>query len=360
MNRGASQSLESLGLARKPPKSTRPPAAPTRAAAAASPAAANRPPPSFNGEAASGGVGGAAGKGGRVQLVRLRVALLLLVVLWVVLLVGTAGWFGWGASQGRPASSPPGAGSAATPAGPVLAASFTGSSACDGCHAAEHRAWQTSQHAGPMQHATPASVLGDFDNARFSHGGITSVFSTRDGKFYARTDGPDGRLADFEIVYTFGLAPLQQYLVALPGGRLQALSFTWDSRPKAADGQRWFRQYPNEKIDFKDGLYWTKRSQNWKFMCADCHSSLVKKGYDAATGQFNTRFAEISVGCEACHGPGSAHAAWAKNKTADPAKGLTAALDERRGVAWRINADTGNAVRSGGRSTDREIEVCAR
>lgn len=42
-------------------------------------------------------------------------------------------------------------------------------------------------------------------------------------------------------------------------------------------------------------------------MCADCHSTAVTKGYDAATDTFNTQFAEISVGCEACHGPGSSH-----------------------------------------------------
>ena len=88
-----------------------------------------------------------------------------------------------------------------------------------------------------------------------------------------RTDGPDGKLADFEIKYTFGVKPLQQYLVELPGGRLQALSIAWDARPREAGGQRWFHLYPNERIDFRDELHWTRRQQNWNYMCADCHST---------------------------------------------------------------------------------------
>ena len=39
----------------------------------------------------------------------------------------------------------------------------------------------------------------------------------------------------------------------------------------------------------------------------DCHSTALTKGFDAATNTFRTQFAETSVGCEACHGPGAAH-----------------------------------------------------
>jgi Flp pilus assembly protein TadD len=210
-----------------------------------------------------------------------------------------------------------------------------------------------------MQHATAETVRGDFNDAKLIFDGVTSSFFKRDGKYFVRTDGPDGKLADFEVKYTFGLEPLQQYLVELPGGRLQALAVTWDTRPREQGGQRWFRQYPAEKLDFRDELHWTQRSQNWNFMCADCHSSQVTKGYDAAQNTFDTRWNEISVGCESCHGPGSAHIAWTKAKPADATKGLTVQLDERRGVTWNIDAATGNAKRSRARTGEREIEVCA-
>jgi tetratricopeptide (TPR) repeat protein len=210
-----------------------------------------------------------------------------------------------------------------------------------------------------MQHATAETVLGNFNEARHAFQGVTSTFFKRDGRFFVRTDGPDGRLADFEIRYTFGLAPLQQYLVELPGGRLQALAVGWDTRPKEAGGQRWFRQYPDEKIDHRDELHWTRRSQNWNFMCADCHSTDLRKGYDPSGDRFDTRWAELNVGCEACHGPASNHVAWAANRGPDPTRGLTVALDQRREVTWTIDPATGNAVRSTPNERRTEVDVCA-
>jgi len=111
----------------------------------------------------------------------------------------------------------------APPAATSAHATFVGAGACAGCHGRENAAWQNSQHAKAMQHATLDTVLGDFNNIRFTYDGIVSTFFRRDGKFFVNTDGADGRLADFEILYTFGLYPLQQYLVAFPDGRMQAL-----------------------------------------------------------------------------------------------------------------------------------------
>ena len=212
-----------------------------------------------------------------------------------------------------------------------------------------------------MQHASADTVLGDFNDVQFSFDGVRSAFFRREGKYFVRTDGPDGKLADFEVKYTFGLAPLQQYLVELPGGRLQALALSWDSRPRDAGGQRWFRQYPNEKLHHRDELHWTRRAQNWNFMCADCHSTDIVKNYDAAGDAFDTRWQEIAVGCESCHGPGSQHLKWAQRRDATGAgdMGLAVRLDERRGVSWMPDAASGNAQRSRPRTTDREIEVCA-
>ncbi len=126
-------------------------------------------------------------------------------------------------------------------------------------------------------------MLGDFNDASFDYYGVRSRFFRKDGKFLVETDGPDGKLATFEVKYTFGLDPLQQYLVEFPDGRLQALSLAWDSRPKEKGGQRWFHLYPNEEIKHDDILHWTKLNQNWNFMCAECHSTGVRKNYDAAT-----------------------------------------------------------------------------
>ena len=160
-------------------------------------------------------------------------------------------------------------------------AAFVGSEACAGCHRAEAELWRPSQHQRAMQHATEQSVLGDFNDARFEYHGVPSRFFRKDGRFFVETDGPDGKLATFEVKYTFGVEPLQQYLIAFPDGRLQALSIAWDSRPKDNGGQRWFHLYPHEEIRHDDVLHWTKLNQNWNFMCAECHSTGVHKNYDA-------------------------------------------------------------------------------
>jgi Tfp pilus assembly protein PilF len=250
----------------------------------------------------------------------------------------------------------------APPAATSAHATFVGAGACAGCHGRENAAWQNSQHAKAMQHATLDTVLGDFNNIRFTYDGIVSTFFRRDGKFFVNTDGADGRLADFEILYTFGLYPLQQYLVAFPDGRMQALSIAWDARPKSEGGGRWYHLYPNDHITYKDPLHWTRLNQNWNWMCADCHTTKLDRNYNVAANTYATTWKEINVACEACHGPGSNHVAWAKHapgseKLAD--HGLIVALDERRAVTWTKVAATGNAVRSAPLTSERELAVCA-
>ncbi len=86
-----------------------------------------------------------------------------------------------------------------------------------------------------MDVATETSVRGNFNNVTYTdpHNGVTSRFYRKDGKFYVETEGPDGKLGEFEITYTFGAYPLQQYLVPFPGGRLQCLNIAWDVEKKS-------------------------------------------------------------------------------------------------------------------------------
>jgi predicted CXXCH cytochrome family protein len=246
-------------------------------------------------------------------------------------------------------------------------ATFIGSDTCAGCHQAEAKLWDASQHKVAMQHATAKTVLGDFNDASFDYYGVHSRFFRNGDKFLVETDGPDGKLAEFEVKYTFGIDPLQQYLVEFPDGRIQALSIAWNTRPKDKGGQRWFHIYPNEEIKHDDILHWTKLNQNWNFMCAECHSTGLRKNYDAKADRFATIWAEISVGCEACHGQGSSHAAWARDqqswwpfgKREDLNKGLRVRFDERRDVIWPIDPKTGTAHRSVAPVTPRkEVETC--
>jgi predicted CXXCH cytochrome family protein len=252
-----------------------------------------------------------------------------------------------------------------SPDGPLAVraagARFVGSETCAGCHQAEAKLWQGSQHAHAMDHATDRSARGDFNDASFEYAGIRSRFFRRDGKFFVETDGPDGNLAMFEVKYTFGVDPLQQYLIEFPDGRVQALSIAWDTRPKERGGQRWFHLYPDGAITHADPLHWTKLNQNWNFMCAECHLTGVHKNYDAAQNRFATTFSEIHVGCEACHGAGSRHVEWAKTGTEaeNGGKGLAAMFDERAGVSWPVDRDSLLPKRSTPAATLRkEVETC--
>jgi tetratricopeptide (TPR) repeat protein len=194
---------------------------------------------------------------------------------------------------------------------PLREATFVGGQKCVDCHRKEYDKWLGSHHDDAMGFANEKTMKGDFNNAILKHDGVTSRFFRQGEKFFVNTPGPDGKLADFEITHTFGITPLQQYLVPFEGGRLQCLPIAWDTEKK-----KWFHLftevYPDEKILPDDWLYWTNPGQNWNTMCAECHSTHLRKGYDPETDTFNTTWSEIDVNCEACHGPGSRHVEWAE------------------------------------------------
>jgi predicted CXXCH cytochrome family protein len=191
---------------------------------------------------------------------------------------------------------------------PVSAeAGFVGRTACARCHEKETKAWTGSHHDLAMTEATEATVRGDFSGVSFEGDGMKARFFREGGKFLIETEGPDGKTAAFEVAYTFGWDPLQQYLIRFPGGRMQAFSLAWD-----VPGKRWFFLYPGKRIPRSDWLHWTRNGQNWNGMCAECHSTNLIKGFDARTDTYRTTWSEVDVSCEACHGPGSRHVAWAE------------------------------------------------
>jgi tetratricopeptide (TPR) repeat protein len=213
---------------------------------------------------------------------------------------------------------------ASLPAWAMDPAKFVGADTCRGCHQAEYDLWQDSHHDWAMRPATAENVLGDFDDVEYDHYGVKSRFYKRGDVFYVHTDNAKGKMQEFRISYTFGFYPLQQYLIAFPDGRYQTLSVAWDSRPASEGGQRWFHLYPDQAIPHDDILHWTGTYQNWNSRCAACHSTNLRRNYDQKTDSYDTQWSEINVSCEACHGPGKAHAEWAKKPdTAVANMGLT-------------------------------------
>jgi len=242
------------------------------------------------------------------------------------------------------------------------AATYVGAQQCAGCHQQALKDWQGSHHDWAMKLATSQTVIGNFDNATFIHQGVTSTFSQSDAGYQVNTQGADGRYQDFKIDYTFGVEPLQQYLIKFDDGRMQALTTAWDSRPKEQGGQRWYQLMPNDMGKPGESLHWTGAYYNWNSRCAECHSTGLEKNYDMPTDTYATAWSEVNVACESCHGPGSAHIDWAKLpkvKEKDQNNGLQVQYSEQ--VNWVIAQGTSIANPAGDphQGATTEIETCA-
>ncbi len=177
---------------------------------------------------------------------------------------------------------------------------------CAKCHPTEVAQWQGSQHQQALQPVSEATVLADFNNTSITHHGITTTFSRRDGEWWVTTDGPDGAMQQYRVRFTFGVHPLQQYLCEFPDGKLQALQLCWNVNLK-----QWFHLY-DDAVPAGDPVHWTTGRFNWNHSCADCHSTAIQKGWDESASRYHTTWAEPSVGCQACHGPGAGHVQWAR------------------------------------------------
>ncbi|MDX1561486.1 MAG: multiheme c-type cytochrome [Gammaproteobacteria bacterium] len=249
---------------------------------------------------------------------------------------------------GPAADSVPGSGAQDAASAALPPPAYAGGAVCADCHAEQAASWRGSHHDLAMQPATAATVLGDFAATEFSAYGENLRFFEQDGVYRVAIEAGDGAVTEHRIAWTFGVSPLQQYLIELDAGRVQALSVAWDTRPAADGGQRWFHLY-DEPIAAGDPLHWTGTYQRWNTMCADCHSTDFVKNYDRDADRFDSRFASVNVDCEACHGPSANHVA--NPAVPPPALGAT----ER---SWAVAAGARIASLVDG-AVSGEIEVCA-
>ncbi|MBT8768034.1 tetratricopeptide repeat protein [Pseudomonas sp. DB1] len=216
-------------------------------------------------------------------------------------------------------------------------AHWVAENSCQGCHTAQFQDWQKSHHRLAMQVASSQTVQGDFTAPPLRNEVDSISFLQKGDEFWVNTTGADGKTADFKVAYTFGFEPLQQYLVELPGGRLQALPAAWDVEKKA-----WFHLYPEQGIDYHDPLHWSGAQQNANFMCIECHTTGYQRRFDPAKQVFDSHWQALGVGCQACHGPASNHLQWARQEP--PAN--------TAGYGFEVSLrEAGN---------QREVQTCAR
>ena len=215
-------------------------------------------------------------------------------------------------------------------------ATYVGDQSCKNCHGEEHKQWSESHHYMAMLPPNDSTVLGDFNNVVYTQDGVTSRFFKKDNVFVINTQGEDGKNHDYEVKYTFGFKPLQQYLVEFSGGRMQVPRVSWDTQRK-----KWFHQYAGQQIAAHDWLHWTGNSQNWNTMCASCHSTNLQKNYNNQTDSYKTSFSSLNVSCESCHGGGSLHIKYVSGddyKNGKKSAGSLIKLPQKTGQTAQINS----------------------
>ncbi|MBU3021094.1 multiheme c-type cytochrome [Aestuariibacter sp. A3R04] len=227
---------------------------------------------------------------------------------------------------------------------------------CVNCHRQEVADWAVSDHGKAMLLPSDDTVVGDFNQAHASHFSQQATFFKKGNKFLISfTEG--NKTTEYEVSYTFGHYPLQQYLIATKDGKYQVFPFSWDSRPAKEGGQRWFPNYPEEDIASNDRLHWLQPMQNWNGMCADCHSSGLKRQFDIDKETFNTTYDDINVSCASCHGDMTAHA---DNPSAENHSGQIAlSLKEQKALGqWLLSPKDKIAHWEGEPRNNKFMDTC--
>ena len=216
-------------------------------------------------------------------------------------------------------------------------AEFVGSAVCGACHQDAFAQWQQSHHFQSMLEATSDSVLADFDEAQITaHNVKYRFYSKSNNSYWVNIQEEGEEEQDYQISYTFGYSPLQQYMVEMENGHVQVLNMAWDSRGETEGGQNWFHLRPDENISSDNIFHWRRHYQNWNSRCADCHSTGVQKNYDIATASYDTQWSEVNVACEACHGEGSRHVDLAQQEQlAEDDSGFVSAT--QASLAWTFS-----------------------
>jgi len=208
-----------------------------------------------------------------------------------------------------PAPSPP----------PPLAAGkagFVGSETCKSCHEDRHATWLETAHAYSLREAGPDSVSGRFDGVAVDAKYFTATPYIRDGRYYVRVAGKDGRPAgDHLVTRVVGRAFEQAYLYTDARGEWRVLPICWSIERKEWDQTHQVladiagNVAPSETDDTRTIVF--------NNGCGQCHATDYDVGYNEAEGTYASRMLEGAVACESCHGPGSLHVAWHRAEHAE-------------------------------------------
>ena len=196
---------------------------------------------------------------------------------------------------------------------------YAGARSCRPCHREAFTTWSHSAHAEAMAVATPQTVKGDFvRQTTHEFDGQTYRMFVKDGRYFIEAPNRNGLMQTYPVVYTLGARQHENYLTRFPDGRLQVLPVYYDLNQK-----RWFDAAEGtleigHALGADDFYFWANHGRTWNTRCFDCHASQMRKNYDLKTDTYRSAVGDLSINCEACHGPGAAHVAFWRAAAEDP------------------------------------------
>jgi predicted CXXCH cytochrome family protein len=177
---------------------------------------------------------------------------------------------------------------------------YVGSRACAACHEDEHDQWHRSLHVQMTRPIGETEVRGDFSpGTALEASGRRYRMSIREGRRYVAVSHGGRPFEEFEAQYTLGALRVQGYLSTLPDGRIYVLPVFWHLGERRWIDWKEITPVPDSDHDLR---------QIWNVNCFNCHATNLERRFDVAARRFDTRWSEMGVTCEACHGPGQAHA----------------------------------------------------
>ncbi|MET0388873.1 MAG: multiheme c-type cytochrome [Polyangiales bacterium] len=181
---------------------------------------------------------------------------------------------------------------------------YVSSDACRSCHPGQYATWSASYHRGMTQHATPATVVGEFDgHTTFGEGPYYRVGRDGDQFYFEQADTATSAYTRKPVSLVTGSHHMQIYWYETGEtrklGQVPYVYLTADRRwvPRAMV----FLEPPS-------AMRRPDESGRWSQSCIACHTT---QGQPRITdkGEFDTQVAELGIACEACHGPGAEHVA---------------------------------------------------
>jgi hypothetical protein len=190
---------------------------------------------------------------------------------------------------------------------------YASSSACRACHTAQFESWHASYHRTMTQRPSEASVKGDF-SASLSLDGERITLSRDGARFLAdiprpawwNGPAPGGRIQR-PVELVTGSHHYQVYWLSSGNSTFLAqLPFVWLTHEGRWAPRRSVFIAPPGTIGDEYG--------RWNYVCIRCHTTDGHPHLETGPPEVaRTSVSEFGIACEACHGPGAAHAAAMRN-----------------------------------------------